>query len=72
MAIIKGDTPIIGERAFLAETATIIGTVTMGDDCNIWYGAGIPARKIKDGSEAIREKANANADHYLMYMKWYE
>ena len=151
MAIIKelkGDTPIIGERAFLAETATIIGTVTMGDDCSIWYGAvlrgdvgairigdrvniqdnavlhatyqkseciigndvivgmgaivmdntvvpdgtiiaagavvpanqclepgiwaGIPAKKIKDGSEAIREKAHANADHYLMYKKWYE
>ena len=44
----------------------------MGDDCSIWYGAGIPARKIKDGSEAIREKAHANADHYLMYKKWYE
>ena len=151
MAIIKdlkGDTPIIGERAFLAETATIIGTVTMGDDCSIWYGAvlrgdvgairigdrvniqdnavlhatyqkseciigndviigmgaivmdntvvpdgtiiaagavvpanqtlepgiwaGIPARKIKEGSEAIREKTHANADHYLHYKTWYE
>ena len=42
MAIIKelkGDTPSIGKRAFLAETATIIGTVTMGDDCSVWYGA---------------------------------
>ena len=42
MAIIKelkGDMPKIGERAFLAETATIIGTVEMGDDCSIWYGA---------------------------------
>ena len=42
MAIIrelKGDRPVIGERAFLAETATIIGTVTMGDDCSVWYGA---------------------------------
>ena len=42
MAIIKelkGDRPIIGERAFLAETATIIGTVEMGDDCSVWYGA---------------------------------
>ncbi len=42
MAIIrelKGDRPVIGERAFLAETATIIGTVKMGDDCSIWYGA---------------------------------
>ena len=42
MAIIKelkGDTPVIGERTFLAETATIIGTVEMGDDCSVWYGA---------------------------------
>ena len=151
MAIIrelKGDVPKIGERAFLAETATIIGTVETGDDCSIWYGAvlrgdvgairigdrvniqdnavlhatnniseciigndviigmgaivmdntivpdgtiiaagavvpanqklepgiwaGIPARKIKDGSEAVRAKAHANAEHYLMYKKWYE
>ena len=162
---LKGDMPVIGERAFLAETATIIGTVTMGDDCSIWYGAvlrgdvgairigdrvniqdnavlhatnkvseciigndvsighganvhgaiigndviigmgaivmdntvvpdgtiiaagavvpanqtlepgiyaGIPAKKIKDGSEAILEKAHANAEHYLEYKKWYE
>ena len=168
MAIIKelkGDTPKIGARVFLAETATIIGTVEMGDDCSIWYGAvlrgdvgairigdrvniqdnavlhatnniseciigndvsighgatvhgciigndviigmgaivmdntvvpdgtivaagavvpanqtlepgiwaGIPARKIKDGNEAVREKAHANAEHYLIYKKWYE
>lgn len=168
MAIIrklKGDIPKIGERAFLAETATIIGTVEIGNDCSVWYGAvlrgdvgpirigdrvniqdnavlhatnnisectvgndvsighganvhgciigndviigmgaivmdntivpdgtiiaagavvpanqtlepgiwaGIPARKIKDGSEAVREKAHANAEHYLTYKKWYE
>lgn len=134
--------PKIGKRAFLAETATIIGTVTMGDDCSVWYGAvlrgdvgairigdrvniqenavlhatykqseciigmraivmdhtvvpdgtiiaagavvpanqilepgiwaGIPARKIKDGSEAIHAKAHANAEHYLLYKTWYE
>lgn len=168
MAIIKelkGDMPVIGKRAFLAETATIIGTVEMGDDCSIWYGAvlrgdvgairigdrvniqdnavlhatyqqseciigndvsighganihgciignnvivgmgaivmdhtvvpdgtiiaagavvpanqhlepgiwaGIPARKIKEGSEAILQKAHANAEHYLLYKTWYE
>ena len=168
MAIIKelnGDTPVIGERAFLAETATLIGTVSIGDDCSIWYGAvlrgdvgairlgdrvniqdnavlhatykqseciigndvsighganvhgcmigndviigmgaivmdntivpdgtiiaagavvpanqklepgiwaGIPARKIKDGSDTVREKAHANAEHYLHYKTWYE
>jgi carbonic anhydrase/acetyltransferase-like protein (isoleucine patch superfamily) len=168
MAIIKslnGVTPVIGKRAFLAETATIIGTVTMGDDCSIWYGAvlrgdvgairmgdrvnvqdnavlhatykksecvigndvsighganvhgavigndviigmgaivmdhtvvpdgtiiaagavvpankvlepgiyaGIPARKVKDGLEAVLAKAHANAQNYLIYKKWYE
>ena len=168
MAIIKelkGDMPVIGERAFLAETATIIGTVEMGDDCSIWYGAvlrgdvgaihigdrvniqdnavlhatnkvseciigndvsvghganvhgavigndviigmgaivmdntivpdgtiiaagavvtagqrlesgiwaGIPARRIREGSKEILEKAHANAEHYLEYKKWYE
>ena len=168
MAIIrklKGDTPKIGERAFLAETATIIGTVEIGNDCSVWYGAvlrgdvgpirigdrvniqdnavlhatnnisecivgndvsighganvhgavigndviigmgaivmdhtvvpdgtiiaagavvpanqvlepgiyaGVPARKIKDGSEAILAKAHANATNYLHYKTWYE
>ena len=167
MAIIKelkGDRPVIGERAFLAETATIIGTVEIGDDCSIWYGAvlrgdvgairigdrvniqdnavlhatygqsecvigndvsvghganvhgctignnviigmgaivmdntlvpdgtiiaagavvpanqklepgiwaGVPARKIKDDSEAITAKAHDNATHYLTYKEWY-
>lgn len=168
MAIIKelrGFTPDLGTNTFIAESAAIIGDVTIGKDCSIWYGAvlrgdvgaikigdrvniqdnailhatygqsecilgndvsvghganvhgcivgndviigmgaivmdntvvpdgtiiaagavvpaeqklepgiwaGIPARKIKDGSEAIREKAHANATHYLTYKSWYE
>lgn len=42
MALIKellGKTPIIGENTFIAETATIIGDVEMGQDCSIWYNA---------------------------------
>lgn len=42
MALIKellGKAPQIGENTFLAETATIIGDVTMGRDCSIWYNA---------------------------------
>ena len=34
--------------------------------------AGIPAKKIKDASEAIRAKAHANAQNYLLYKTWYE
>ena len=36
---VRGCTPSIGENTFLAETATIIGDVTIGKDCSIWYGA---------------------------------
>lgn len=42
MAILRellGKTPQIGENTFLAETATIIGDVTMGKDCSVWYNA---------------------------------
>ena len=42
MAIIRelrGDKPVVGDRTFLAETATLIGTVEIGEDCSIWYGA---------------------------------
>jgi carbonic anhydrase/acetyltransferase-like protein (isoleucine patch superfamily) len=35
----EGHSPRIGERVFVAENATLIGDVTLGDDCSIWYGA---------------------------------
>ena len=41
MAIIKevrGFMPKIGANCFMAETAAIIGDVTIGDNCSIWYG----------------------------------
>lgn len=34
-----GIAPKFGKNCFLAETAAIVGDVTMGDDCSIWYGA---------------------------------
>lgn len=36
---IKGTEPRFGEDCFLAENATIIGDVVMGDQCSIWYSA---------------------------------
>lgn len=42
MSIIRellGKTPQLGENTFVAETAVIIGDVTMGKDCSIWYNA---------------------------------
>ena len=42
MALIKsvrGYTPKIGKDCFLADNATIVGDVTMGDECSIWFNA---------------------------------
>ena len=36
---IKGIHPKIGNNCFLADNATIIGDVVMGDDCSVWFNA---------------------------------
>jgi carbonic anhydrase/acetyltransferase-like protein (isoleucine patch superfamily) len=40
MALIKtvrGFTPQFGDNCFLADNATLIGDVVMGDDCSVWF-----------------------------------
>jgi carbonic anhydrase/acetyltransferase-like protein (isoleucine patch superfamily) len=42
MAIIKevrGYTPKFGENCFLADTAVVVGEVTMGSNCTVWFNA---------------------------------
>lgn len=42
MAIIKsvrGHTPQIGSRVYLADNAVVVGDVILGDDCSIWFNA---------------------------------
>lgn len=42
MALIKsvrGFTPQIGKNCYMAENATIVGDVVIGDDCSIWFNA---------------------------------
>ena len=35
---VRGFTPIIGKDTFLADNATIVGDVIIGDGCSIWFG----------------------------------
>jgi len=42
MAIIKsvrGFAPKFGNNCFLAENATVVGEVTLGDNCTVWFNA---------------------------------
>lgn len=56
MALIKelnGVSPKMGENCFLAENATLIGQLEMGNDCSIWYNAVVRAdvNTIKFGNK---------------------
>lgn len=36
---VKGISPQMGENCFIAENATIVGDVVMGNDCSVWFNA---------------------------------
>lgn len=36
---VKGVIPKFGNNVFLAENATVVGDVVMGDDCSVWFNA---------------------------------
>jgi carbonic anhydrase/acetyltransferase-like protein (isoleucine patch superfamily) len=36
---VKGITPQFGKDCYLAENATVVGDVIMGDECSIWFNA---------------------------------
>ncbi len=69
MALIKTlneITPNIGKNCFLAETATLIGQVTIGDNCSIWYSAVLrgDVHYIKVGNNTnIQDNATVHATY---------
>lgn len=36
---VRGIAPEFGENCFLAKNATVVGEVTMGDNCSVWFNA---------------------------------
>jgi carbonic anhydrase/acetyltransferase-like protein (isoleucine patch superfamily) len=36
---VKGKMPQFGERVWLAPNATVVGEVTLGNDCTVWFNA---------------------------------
>lgn len=36
---VKGNSPIFGVNIYLAENATVVGDVKMGNDCSVWFSA---------------------------------
>jgi len=36
---VKDKSPVWGKECYIAENATIVGDVTMGDNCSVWFNA---------------------------------
>lgn len=51
---LNGKTPVVGANTFVADNAALVGDVTIGNDCSIWYGAvlrgDVGAIRIGNGS----------------------
>jgi len=52
---IKGISPAIGKNTFIAENATIVGDVVMGDNCSVWFNT-----VIRGDVNSIRIGNNVN------------
>ncbi|MGY3054475.1 carbonic anhydrase/acetyltransferase-like protein (isoleucine patch superfamily) [Pedobacter sp. UYEF25] len=50
---VKGVSPLIGDDCFIAENATIVGDVSLGNRCSVWFNAVIrgDVNRISIGNE---------------------
>lgn len=63
---VNGYTPQFGENIYLAENATVIGDVIMGDDCSVWFQA-----VIRGDVNAIRIGHRVNVqDGAIIHCTW--
>jgi carbonic anhydrase/acetyltransferase-like protein (isoleucine patch superfamily) len=52
---LDGKSPQLGEGAWVADSAQVIGTVAMGDNASVWFGA-----VVRGDTETIRIGRNSN------------
>ena len=74
---VKGKYPQLGKPSFIAENATIVGDVEMGDGCSIWFNAVVRGdvnaitigkeTNIQDGAviHCTYQKAGTDIGHYV-------
>lgn len=63
----RGESPKIGERTWVADSADIIGEVEIGEDCSIWFGTVIrgDVHYIKIGDRtSVQDCSMLHVTHY--------
>jgi carbonic anhydrase/acetyltransferase-like protein (isoleucine patch superfamily) len=73
MAIVRahaGQRPSLGRDVFLADNATLVGAVEVGDEASIWYGAvlrGDVGRVVVGARTNIQDNATIHMTHQLSH-----
>ena len=62
------DNVVVPDNTIIAAGAVVLSNSVL--EPGIY--AGVPAKKVKDASEAIGAAAHKNAQGYLMYKDWYK
>ena len=57
----------IADGSIIAAGAVVLSNSKLGPGVY----AGVPAKKVKDGSEAVKESAHRNAQGYMTYKEWF-
>lgn len=68
MGAILMDNAVIPDNTIIAAGAVVLSNSVL--EPGIY--AGIPAKKVKEGSDAIAAAAHKNAQGYMMYKDWYK
>ena len=69
-----GNDVSVGHNAVIADNTIIAAGAVVLSNSVLEPGvyAGVPAKKVKDGSEKIAEMAHRNAQGYMTYKEWYK
>lgn len=67
MGAILMDNAIIPDNTIIAAGAVVLSNAEL--EPGVY--AGVPAKKVKEGSEEIGKAAHKNAQGYMMYKEWY-
>ncbi|HIT48437.1 MAG TPA: gamma carbonic anhydrase family protein [Candidatus Coprenecus stercoripullorum] len=57
----------VADGSIIAAGAVVLGGSILGPGVY----AGVPAKKVKDGTDAVRESAHRNAAGYMTYKEWF-
>lgn len=71
--VLVGMGAILMDEAEIADGSIIAAGAVVLSNSRLEPGvyAGVPARKVKDGSEAVTAAAHRNAGGYMMYKEWF-